>query len=267
MIQENVQILWNTKINGSCFRIGLTCDASYSKSRPGQFVMLRVSDQSTPLLRRPFSIYGLIKENGRLVGIEVMFKVVGQGTEILSSLKKGDRMDMLGPLGNGFMIPDQWDRLFLIAGGIGVPPVYFLASCIKEKSKDISGCELFLGGRTCDDLFCEEDFGKLGATIHLATDDGSKGEKGFVTDLVTKRLKDIKPDMVYACGPMEMLKTIGRLARMNTIPCQVSIETIMACGMGACLGCAVESSDENNGYLHACTDGPVFDADKLKYVD
>lgn len=267
MIQENVQVLWNKQMSDSCFKIGLTCDESYSEAKPGQFVMLRVSDQSTPLLRRPFSIFRPIKEDGCVVGIELMVKVVGQGTEMLSALKKGDSIDMLGPLGNGFQIPDHWNRLFLTAGGIGVPPIYFLAACLKEHSKDISGCEIFLGGRTGKDLFCEDDFTKLGVNIHIATDDGSKGDKGFVTDLLQKRLTEFRPDMICACGPMEMLKTISSVARSNDIPCQVSIETLMACGMGACLGCAIESRVNNNKYLHACMDGPVFYADRLKFID
>ncbi|MCJ7774615.1 MAG: dihydroorotate dehydrogenase electron transfer subunit [Desulfobacterales bacterium] len=266
MIQENVQVLWNNRVGDSCFRIGLTCDPGYSEAKPGQFVMLRVSDQSTPLLRRPFSIFGPIKEDGRVIGIEVMVKVVGQGTEILSACKKGNVIDMLGPLGNGFIVPDNWGRLFLVAGGIGMPPVYFLASCLKENSKDLSTCEIFLGGRTSKEIFGEDDFTKLGATIHIATDDGSKGDRGFVTDTLKKRLKDYTPEMICACGPMEMLKTIGSLARSYDIPCQVSIETLMACGMGACLGCAVESRDDSK-YLHACMDGPVFYAEKLKFTD
>jgi dihydroorotate dehydrogenase electron transfer subunit len=267
MIQENVNVLWNKQVTDLCFRIGLTCDPVYSEAKPGQFVMLRISDQSTPLLRRPFSIYRPIKENGRIKGIEVMYKVVGQGTEILSACKKGDVIDMLGPLGNGFIIPDKCDRLFIAAGGIGVPPMYFLASCLKENTKDLSGCEMFLGGRTKEDLFCEDDFVKLGLKIHIATDDGSKGNKGFITDLLKKRIKDCKPDMICACGPMGMLKTIGDTAQKHGIACQVSIETMMACGMGACLGCAVESREDKDKYLHACADGPVFYADKLKNIE
>jgi len=267
MIQENVHVLWNKKVTDSCFRIGFTCNPDYSEARPGQFVMLRVLDQSTPLLRRPFSIFSLIKEEGRIIGIEVMVKVVGQGTEILSACKKGDVINMLGPLGNGFRIPDNCDRLFILAGGVGVPPMYFLAFDLKEKSKKILECEIFLGGRTKEDLFGEDDFEKLGATIHIATDDGSKGEKGFITDLLKERLTNSEPDMICACGPMGMLKTVGSLAKSFTIACQVSIETMMACGMGACLGCAVESKEDKDKYLHACVDGPVFNTDNFKFFD
>ncbi|MBW1983999.1 MAG: dihydroorotate dehydrogenase electron transfer subunit [Deltaproteobacteria bacterium] len=266
MIQENVQVLWNKQVTDSCFRIGLNCNPGYSEARPGQFVMLRVLDQLTPLLRRPFSIFSSIKEEGRIIGIEVMYKVVGQGTEILSACKKGDAIDMLGPLGNGFRIPDNCDRLFILAGGIGVPPMYFLASDLKEKSKNFLECEVFLGGRTKEDLFGEDDFEKIGATIHIATDDGSKGEKGFITDLLKKRLTDSEPDMICACGPMEMLKKIGSAARSHGIACQASVETMMACGMGACLGCAVERKDDKQ-YLHACVDGPVFNIEQIKLID
>jgi dihydroorotate dehydrogenase electron transfer subunit len=174
---------------------------------------------------------------------------------------------MLGPLGNGFQIPDHWDRLFLVAGGIGVPPMYFLGSCLNENAKVPSACEIFLGGRTSKDLFAEDDFAKLGVNIHIATDDGSKGGKGFITDLLEKRLKNCTPDMICACGPMEMLKTISSMAQSYNIPCQVSIETLMACGMGACLGCAVESREDDHTYLHACMDGPVFYAHRLKFSD
>lgn len=268
MIQENVQILWNQQVSDTCFRIGLSSDPGYANARPGQFVMLRTSEQWPPLLRRPFSIYNRLTENGRVTGIEIMYKVVGQGTRNLSVLKKGDHIDMLGPLGNGFKVPDNCRRLFIAAGGIGVAPLYFLTSCIKEnKAQIFSGCEVFFGARTQDELVGEEDFADLGVRLHIATDDGTKGFHGFATDLLDKHMEDCPPDLICACGPEDMLKRVGMLAEKCDTPCQVSIETFMACGMGACLGCAVEKREHTGSYWHACMDGPVLDAHKLKFND
>ena len=268
MIQEKCRILWNDQVSDTCYRIALTCDPGYAEARPGQFVMLRTAERCMPLLRRPFSIYNRLMEEGRVTGIEIMYKVIGQGTRNLSGFRAGDTIDVLGPLGNGFRISGKCRRLFIAAGGIGVAPLYFLASCIKEKKSEVfSGCDVFFGARTKEELVGGEDFADLGVQLHIATDDGSKGFHGFATDLMEKHMKDCPPDLICACGPEDMLKQVGMMAERCGIPCQVSIETVMACGMGACLGCAVGKKDTAGGYWHACMDGPVFDADKLKFHD
>lgn len=263
MIQEKIQVLWNEKVGPGYFKIGLNCQGEYSEARPGQFVMLRLCGQIEPLLRRPFSIHRFIFENGQFQGIEILYKVVGKFTKKLSVLKKNELIDILGPLGKGFSIPKNIKHIFMVAGGIGVAPIVFLASQLKNNEVDISRCRMFLGGRSKDDILCLDDFNKLKMAVQLTTDDGSAGSKCLVTHPLEMALAEKQPDILYACGPREMLISVVVLAQKFAVKCQVSVETIMACGMGACLGCAVERRGAAEKYLHACLDGPVFDANAI----
>ncbi|MEA3278974.1 MAG: dihydroorotate dehydrogenase electron transfer subunit [Thermodesulfobacteriota bacterium] len=264
MIQEKVRVLWNRKVSSSCYKIGLERSRKYLDSEPGQFIMLRLPDQPVPFLRRPFSIHRLIKKDDRIEGIELLYKVVGAGTEKLSGYKTGDYVDIVGPLGTGFAVADNYRRIFIVGGGIGIAPLLFLALTLNEKGVDLSGSTLFLGGRTEDEILCKDDFADLKLGIQIITDDGSSGEKGLVTDLLERGIKEKKPDIICACGPFAMLESVARIAETYSVPCRISIETIMACGIGACLGCAVEKKNGSGKYLHACMDGPVFDASTLK---
>jgi dihydroorotate dehydrogenase electron transfer subunit len=264
MIQEKAQVLWNRGIGSACYKIGLKCRDDFSAAIPGQFIMVRPAEKMDPLLRRPFSIHQLVAKNGVFEGLELLFKVVGAGTQKISRCKPGDILDILGPLGKGFSIPDGVQRIFIVAGGVGIAPVPFLISNLIRKGIDPAGCKLFLGGKSKDDLLCLEDFSNLGICACATTDDGSFGDQCLVTDPVEIELARCRPDIIYACGPMGMLTCVIGMAENHGIPCQVSIETMMACGMGACLGCAVESRKEPDKYLHACLDGPVFDARDLK---
>ncbi|MEA3436784.1 MAG: dihydroorotate dehydrogenase electron transfer subunit [Thermodesulfobacteriota bacterium] len=264
MIQEKNQVLWNKKVGPGYFKIGLNCKGEYSEAKPGQFVMLRLCGGIEPLLRRPFSIHRLISGNGQFQGIEILYKVVGKFTQKLSVLKKNESIDILGPLGSGFSIPKNIKRIFMIAGGMGVAPIVFLASQLKNNEVNISQCRMFLGGRSKDDILCLDDFDKLKMAVQLTTDDGSAGSKCLVTHPLEIALAERRPDVLYACGPQEMLKSVVVLAQQFAVKCQVSVETMMACGMGACLGCAVEPGEASGKYLHACLDGPVFDANAIK---
>lgn len=264
MLQEKAKVLFNKKVGPSYFKIGLTCHNGYAKAKPGQFIMLHLSEQTTSLLSRPFSIHRLIIANSRIQGIELLFKVVGGCTEKLSKYRRGDYLDILGPLGRGFIIPDKYQRIFIVSGGIGVAPLFFLASSLHAKIADPSVCRLFTGGRSKHDILCLDDFSELDITISIATEDGSLGKKGLVTDLLETAIKENLPDIICACGPVGMLGSVARIAERYAVPCQVSIETIMACGIGACLGCAVKGKKGLDKYLHACVDGPVFDTKAIK---
>jgi len=264
MYQEKVKVLWNSKVGPSYYRIGLTCHEGYSGATPGQFVMLRFPGQMTPFLRRPFSIHKLIPQKDRTLAIELLCKVVGEGTRKLSACKKGDMLDLLGPLGIGFSLSGHYQRVFIVAGGIGVAPMPFLASYLQTKGIDLSKCTVFIGGRSKDDLLCRDDFSRLGMKIHFTTDDGSQGDQCLVTHPLDMASRKRRPDVIYACGPLEMLKCVIGIADNLSIPCQVSIETIMACGVGACLGCAVEKNETPVSYLHTCLDGPVFESGAFK---
>ncbi|MDD2389392.1 MAG: dihydroorotate dehydrogenase electron transfer subunit [Desulfobacterales bacterium] len=264
MRQENVTVLWNRPIRPFYYKIGLRCSEAFAGAQPGQFVMLHLPDQIAPLLRRPFSIHRPLLSGKTFEGIEILYKVAGEGTRKLAACREHDGVNILGPLGNGFLIPDTARRIVLVAGGIGVAPLYFLAMSLRQCTDGFSGCRLLLGGRSADDLLCKDDFIKLGMPISVITDDGSEGDRGLVTDLLETGLINDRPDLVCACGPLPMLKKVARLAIRCSVTCLISLESHMACGIGACLGCAVEAADSSGNYYHVCKDGPVFDASLLK---
>ena len=261
--QETARVLWNRPLGSAYFHMGIRTDEGYGASVPGQFVMLRLGHRKSPLLRRPFSIHRLVTRNGRVIGIELMYKVVGEGTKILSSCREGDRLDMLGPLGNGFSISDTHGAIFLAAGGIGIAPLLFLSDDLLKKGLDLTRTTLFLGGKSKVDLLCKEIFAEMGMTVATTTDDGSEGDQCYVTHPLETAVNRRVPDVIYACGPIAMLKCVVGIAEQYSIPCQISMETTMACGIGVCLGCAVEPSGDDRKYLHACRDGPVFHADRI----
>jgi len=264
MIQTFATVLHNEMVAAGYGRIGLACDGAFATSRPGQFVMLGFPDSVDPLLRRPFSIHRLIGPAPEKVGIELLYKVVGRATRRIAGLQAGEPVSLLGPLGRGFQVPAAAGRIDFVAGGFGVAPLVFLAQWLRERRPDLSGCRLFLGGRGREDLLCAEEFERLGIPVRLTTDDGSCGDQCLVTDPFAEAVEQSPPDLVLACGPQAMLACVLGIVRRHRIPCQVSIETMMACGMGACLGCAVEARRDPTRYLHACIDGPVFDADDIE---
>ncbi len=263
MNQETAKILWNKPAGASVYRIGLTCGNEYGQADPGQFVTLRLPKESSPLLRRPFSIHRLIKNNGELKGIEILYKAVGEFTRKLSHTAAGERIDMLGPLGKGFTVSAAIKSAALVAGGIGVAPMVFLADRLIHEGISPTQTIVCLGGRSADDVLCDTDFQTMALKTRITTENGSIGEKGLVTDALSNWLKDHQPDMIYACGPMPMLGAVSAIAKQKNMPCEVSIETIMACGVGACLGCAIKDTQHAEGYGHVCIDGPVFNAARL----
>ncbi len=261
MFLEKAQVLWNKKISSRYFKMGLKCSDSFYGAKPGQFVMLRIDNRIAPLLRRPFSIYRIIEGKK---GVEILYRVVGECTGILSEIMEGESVDILGPLGNGFFLPKKDERVFIVAGGIGVAPLVFLSSyLVGEKGFAASSIKVFLGARSKEDLLCRDDFTSLGLEVAITTDDGSEGKTCVVTSPVEAALKKTRPDVIYACGPSGMMKCLAGIAEYYGVACQISLETVMACGFGACLGCAVEANDESK-YLHVCKDGPVFDSRDVK---
>ena len=265
MIQQPAKVLWNKKLSTAYYKIALTCSSHYASAKPGQFVMLGFAGRTDPLLRRPFSIHNLLIENGITHGFELLYKVIGTATALLAQRKTGDSVDIFGPLGTGFLIPSGAKHVFVVAGGVGVAPLVFLVSDLNRRNADLSNCRVFIGGRTKEDLLCRNEFEELGVSVLSTTDDGSAGDQCLVTHPLEIAMDHTTPDVIVACGPMDMLACIVGIAEKHKVPCQVSIETMMACGMGACLGCAVESRIDAERYLHACMDGPVFPADVLKF--
>lgn len=260
-LQDTVKILWNEQQAPSYFKMGFIFPKLASTATPGQFVMVRVRDSIDPMLRRPFSIHNLLQEGGIVRGFEILYKVVGKGTKIMSALKAGQYLSVLGPFGNGFTYPKDFKNVFLVAGGIGIAPLYYLASVLALIARHRPfWCTLFLGGCIDDDILCKEAFQILGVDLKISTENGSLGYKGVISSVLEKELASgERPDIIYACGPKPMLKEIYRIGTLYDIPCQFSLEAVMACGFGACLGCAIKAHAEESRYPHVCTDGPIFD--------
>jgi len=261
------KILSNREITPGYFKMLLDAPYIARHAGPGQFVQVRCSDSLDPLWRRPFSIHRPTAHGPRLTGIEILYEIVGKGTEVLSRSKSGGFIDILGPLGKGFILPRALSlqpQAILIAGGIGIAPLVFLAERLAKRKIKTT---VLIGAKTKKALLCEGDFKGMGADVHVATDDGSKGYKGFVSKLFDKVLRttnDERRMTIYVCGPNAMLKSIADICKKRELYCQVSLEEKMACGIGVCLGCAIEVKGERKGrdvrYKLACKDGPVFDA-------
>jgi dihydroorotate dehydrogenase electron transfer subunit len=264
MIQATATVLQNEILAADYGRISLSCGGPFAHSKPGQFVMLGFPDSIHPLLRRPFSIHRLITADGRCQGIDLLYKTVGPATRQLSRLRAGEPVSLLGPLGNAFQIASGTRRIYLAAGGVGVAPMVFLLEWLRAMQPLPPACRLFLGGRSREDLLCADEIERLGTPVVLTTDDGSCGDQCLVTHPLEEAIRRDPPDLVLACGPKAMLACVLGIVRACSIPCQVSIETMMACGMGACLGCAVSGRQEHSRYLHACLDGPVFHAGEIE---
>jgi dihydroorotate dehydrogenase electron transfer subunit len=263
LLQEKVFILHQVEVGPGYYRMGLAFPELAERAKPGQFVMLRVSDRPVPLLRRPFSIHRPVLANGRICGFEVLYKIVGQGTKILSELEPEDAVDVLGPLGNSFSCPEGIRKAWVVAGGVGVASLY----CLVQRLTASTPVEttVFIGGCSSNDIICEPEFRSMGAAVCVTTEDCSLGEMGLITSSVEKTLDTSgKPDVIYACGPLAMLKAVGDIAATHDVACQVSLESAMACGFGVCLGCAVEKARHPGTYFHVCSDGPVFDAKDVR---
>jgi dihydroorotate dehydrogenase electron transfer subunit len=237
--------------------------------RPGQFIMLKCVENlyENPLLRRPFTVFNIHRQarSGKPAGLEVLVKDVGVGTRKLAQARPGQMLDCLGPQGRGFQIPigmrNRTEIACLVAGGVGIAPMYLLAqNLITQNIKPF----LFYGGYNAADLVLREYFERLGMEIFYATEDGSFGERGLVTQLFAQFLKthSRKDIRVYACGPWAMMKAVHTLSAQSNLQCEVSLEARMGCALGACLGCVVRSRDHlgEEQYIRVCQDGPVMNS-------
>lgn len=228
-----------------------------AQAKPGQFISVYTQNQSA-LLPRPISICEVDRDNSRL---RIVYRVAGKGTAEFATYKAGHRVDVLGTLGNGFPLEKaQGKRVFLMGGGIGIPPMLELA----KEIKGATSVDIIVGYRN-NELFLAEDLAKYGQ-VHVATEDGSEGTKGNVMNAI--EAKGLEADVIFACGPMPMLRAIKNYAADKGIKAYISLEERMACGVGACLGCVVKTkeidhhSHVNNARI--CTDGPVYDADDVE---
>lgn len=264
-MQFKSEILSNAEIAPGYWRIRLSAPAPLATAVPGQFVMVQVSNSISPLLRRPFGVFntGMIPQPY----FEMLYKVVGKGTALLASHHAGEMLDILGPLGTGFDQGSDDEEKLIVGGGIGLAPLYLLCQALTRKQSPV---RLFVGGRTQSDILCLAEFKQLGVDCHVATEDGSLGDKGFVTKSLEQHLDKLqgKKATLYACGPQGMLDAVARIATHRQIACQVSLENYMACGVGACLGCVTPGknhSPQTPDYRCVCTEGPVFATTELQW--
>jgi dihydroorotate dehydrogenase electron transfer subunit len=270
--QEDVQVIHQQEVAERTFRLRLRSERIALAARAGQFVMLQVRDGTDPLLRRPFSFHRIIPEEGL---IELLYRVVGRGTWCLSQCAPGARLNIVGPLGNGFALPENGnDSIVLVAGGIGIAPLHELMVQLTSNPSQKSGSEihLFYGARTAAELIPMHQYDAMGTGVHRSTDDGTLGYQGYVTQLLesTMRQGRLHPTLLYSCGPLLMQYHVAKWVQAENIPTQLSLEALMACGIGACLGCALPAphSDDpmTDNYLHVCKDGPIFHAGSIAWT-
>ncbi len=247
--QELCPIVRKEQLNQTTFSFTVASQTAVESMKPGQFANILVEGKT---LRRPISVCGFSREEG---WIRFVFEVRGEGTKIMSEMNEGQHMDILAPLGNGFDI-DPREKAVFVGGGIGVPPL------LGASAPYGANATVLLGFRSKDAVILADECRANGADVRIATDDGSLGHHGFVTELLAARLEESPCDAVYACGPKPMLRLTAAQAEKRGIRCMVSLEERMGCGVGACLVCACKTRTPDGGekYLHVCKNGPVFDS-------
>jgi len=251
--QEDCRVIDNINVAPDYYKITFSSKEIAKEAKAGQFAQIKVSEGLSPLLRRPFSFHKIGKDS-----FEVLYHVVGSGSKILSQKKKGDILNIIGPLGNGFKV-EKGKTAVLLAGGCGTAPLFALEEELKREGIE---SHFFQGASTDGLLLCKADFAKTGTKLYITTDDGSGGTKGTVSALFSSYLDsfDPKQSVIYTCGPKAMIRAVVNIAQEKNIECQVSLEEHMACGIGACLGCVVQTV---NGNRRVCKDGPVFDSKEI----
>lgn len=275
-----VTVVENVRLARDTYRVRFDCPEIARRIVPGQFVMLRLADHDDPLLGRPLALYDVVLDGGGAPSsIDLVYLVTGKMTGKLGRFVSGQRLEVWGPLGNGFP-PQAAAHLVMVAGGIGQTP--FVALAKEHVGRQTYGdpprqvapaarVTLCYGTRTRDYLAGLDDFERAGAEVRISTDDGSAGQRGFVTDLLKQLLDDIGDERqacrVVCCGPEPMMAAAAEITRQAGVPCQVSLETPMACGIGICFSCVAKVRDAEGGwdYRRTCVEGPVFDARSIVF--
>ncbi len=261
-MNDRCEILCHEVLQGPYRRIVFHAPEIAKTAKPGQFVHVRILPLRDRILRRPFSICSADPEKGSLT---VVYKIVGEGTDVLSTMKPGDVCEILGPQGNSYSMPKDDEKIYpiLVAGGYGSASTFFLAERLKQKGAFLTGA------RSGADLLLIEEYRKLGFDVRISTNDGSVGHQGFVTDLLAHTLReagDRKP-VIYACGPEPMLIALGKLALTLGVECELSLDQRMGCGVGACFACVIKVNDKTNAdgwrYSRSCKEGPVYNAKEV----
>lgn len=267
-------VIYNHPIGKDCFRMGLKLTPPLKKVIPAQFLHLRFSETYKHLLRRPFSIYKVFEKEPK---IEILYQVVGEGTQLMSHFQPGEKIDILGPLGRGFKINREAKVSLLVAGGIGVAGLHLLLQNLIKLGLGKNGRQIYtlVGAQTKKKLYLIDSFQTHEIKLMIATEDGSAGQKGLVTDVLKSLLNTLKSQtknyereiQIYACGPEGMIETVSLIAANQKIPCQVSLERRMGCGVGICRACVCKVMDgESFRYATVCSEGPVFQATSIRGV-
>lgn len=261
------EVLENEEVQENCFLMKLRTAPSFDNPVPGQFVMIRIAGLNDPFLSRPISIYSFSR-NEIFCTIDLLYRVVGKGTQILAGLIEGSQVEINGPLGNGFDTTSVRKNIVFISGGIGIAPLSMLIESLSSKS-EISSSQMIMypGFQSISAVVGLEKVDRLCSDMNVCTDDGTVGEKGFVTQIFKKDIRQFKPEntSIFACGPRGMMKALAEVLNKSKFICQVSLEERMACGTGACMGCAVAIKDKEGAmsYKRVCSDGPVFDLNDI----
>jgi dihydroorotate dehydrogenase electron transfer subunit len=260
MIQVKALLIENTGIAPGYYRMRLSAPEVAAVAQPGQFIQLRVAEAACtdPLLPRPISFFRINRTAGEL---ELIYKTVGRGTQILAAQPTGVLLEILGPLGNGFTPPATSGKIALVGGGVGMPPLFCLAETLRVCQPELS-ITLFYGARSRADLLELDRWRELGVTVFAVTEDGSLGSRGLVTPILFEQMQQVNYDYLAACGPKPMLKAVQQLALDHQLTGELSLEAHMACGVGACLGCTCQTT---RGYRRVCVDGPVFSLNEVKF--
>jgi dihydroorotate dehydrogenase electron transfer subunit len=261
-LRADAEVRANRDEGGGNFRLRLAV-AGWPGARPGHFVMLSPGARSgalrfDPLLPRPMAVYRT--HAGTPPEIEILYKAMGRGTRLLAETRAGDFVRVVGPLGVPFALPDRGSRALLVGGGTGIASLYELAAEAAAHGPVV----VMLGARSAIDLMGADDFAALGVDVRVATEDGSRGHRGRVTELLEAAVAEDGDAVVYACGPTPMMRRAAEIAAARGRACQVSLENHMACGFGVCLGCAVPRADGTIALV--CRDGPVFEAARVGWA-
>ena len=259
-VKELAKLVKKEQLKQDIFKFTMEAPEIVKNAEQGQFVEVRVTDGTAPFLRRPISIHNIDKEKGIL---EFIFQVKGEGTIKLSQKKENEKIDLLGPLGNGAFEFKDYNNIAILGGGIGIFPLYELAKNAKAQGLDVN---TYLGFRSKNFVVLEKEFASVSNNLILTTDDGTYAKPGFAINFLKEDIEAGEIDCIYACGPLPMLKAVRELAIKKGIPCQISLEERMGCGLGVCLGCAVrtaDSTEESPKYIHVCKAGPVFEAKEV----
>ena len=269
-VDVDAGVITNTRLSRDYNVVALDAPAIAARAQPGQFVMVKPAPGTDPLLRRPFSIFEILRgRDGAPTGISILNKKVGVGTTLVYEAEPGRRIPCLGPLGRSFTVVDPPDAAWMVAGGVGLAPFATLAAALQARRVETT---LFYGGRRQQDLFFLDIFERLGAHLVLATEDGSRGHHGFVTEPLGQALtshQGAAPLALYACGPTAMMRAVADLAARHGRRAEVSLEQVMGCGLGGCYSCVVKvrRGGDPPHYVRSCIEGPIFEAGEIVWEE